>query len=112
MRAEAEDLLDSATDDAHARGIDAAYAIVEGRPVDAILAAPAARKASLIVIGTHGRRGLARLFVGSTTEGVLYATEIPALVVRPGVRASMRDHGTTSRTAAVPTLANRCTPRG
>ena len=60
MRAEAEDLLDSATDDAHARGIDAAYAIVEGRPVDAILAAPAARKASLIVIGTHGRRGSRR----------------------------------------------------
>ena len=39
MRAEAEDLLDGATNDAHARGIDAEYAIVEGRPVDAILAA-------------------------------------------------------------------------
>ena len=56
---------------------NAEYAIVEGGPVDAILAAVAARKASLIVIGTLGRRWLARLFVGSTTEGVLRATEIP-----------------------------------
>jgi len=61
---------------------DAERAIVEGRAVDALLAVAAVRKASLIVIGTHGRRGFARLFVGSTTEGVLRATEIPLLVVR------------------------------
>ena len=82
MRAEAEDLLDGAIHQAHAGGIEAEYAIVEGRPVDAILAAAAARKANLIVIGTHGRRGLVRLLVGSTTEGVLRATGVPVLVVR------------------------------
>ncbi len=72
MRAEAEDWLDGATDDAHTRGIDAQYATVEGLPVDAILAAAAAQsefdyhrhartaRARAPLRRQHDRRGLAR----------------------------------------------------
>jgi len=38
--------------------------------------------ADLIVIGTHGRRGLSRLFIGSVAEGVARAASIPVLLVR------------------------------
>jgi nucleotide-binding universal stress UspA family protein len=38
--------------------------------------------ADLIVIGTHGRRGLSRLFLGSVAEGVARAASMPVLLVR------------------------------
>ncbi len=44
----------------------------------------AARTADLVVMGTHGRRGLGRLALGSTTEGVLRAADCPVLAVGRG----------------------------
>jgi nucleotide-binding universal stress UspA family protein len=38
--------------------------------------------ADLIVIGTHGRRGLSRLFLGSVAEGVARVATQPVLLVR------------------------------
>jgi nucleotide-binding universal stress UspA family protein len=38
--------------------------------------------ADLIVMGTHGRRGLARLAMGSDAEQVVRAISVPVLVVR------------------------------
>jgi nucleotide-binding universal stress UspA family protein len=38
--------------------------------------------ADLIVIGTHGRRGLSRLFLGSVAEGVARAAATPVLLIR------------------------------
>ncbi len=38
--------------------------------------------AELIVIGTHGRRGMRRLVLGSTAEGVVRHATIPVLLVR------------------------------
>lgn len=39
--------------------------------------------ADLIVMASHGRRGLARFFLGSTTERVLRGAPCPVLIVRP-----------------------------
>lgn len=39
--------------------------------------------ADLIVMGTHGRRGLARMFVGSTAEGVVRSATLPVITVPP-----------------------------
>jgi nucleotide-binding universal stress UspA family protein len=39
--------------------------------------------ADLIVIGTHGRRGVSRLLLGSVAEGVVRIAPCPVLVVRP-----------------------------
>lgn len=38
--------------------------------------------ADLIVMATHGRRGVAHLILGSVTEGVIRTSPIPVLVVR------------------------------
>lgn len=38
--------------------------------------------ADLIVIGTHGRRGLSRLFLGSVAEGVARVATKPVLLIR------------------------------
>ncbi|MEO6601708.1 MAG: universal stress protein [Polyangiaceae bacterium] len=40
-------------------------------------------EADLVVVGTHGRHGLARLFLGSVAEAVVRLAPCPVLVVRP-----------------------------
>jgi nucleotide-binding universal stress UspA family protein len=40
-------------------------------------------EAQLVVIGTHGRRGLTRMMVGSVAEQVMRAAHCPVLVMRP-----------------------------
>jgi nucleotide-binding universal stress UspA family protein len=43
----------------------------------------------LIVLGTHGRRGLTRIVMGSDAEGVIRATTLPVLLVRsPATKAA------------------------
>lgn len=49
---------------------------------DAILEAARKWRADLIVMGTHGRRGLNRLLLGSDAERVLRGTSVPLLLVR------------------------------
>jgi len=43
-------------------------------------------RADLIVIGTHGRRGVSRLVMGSDAEGVVRSTPVPVLLVRSETR--------------------------
>lgn len=52
-------------------------------PVSQRVVAEARRcAADLIVIGTHGRRGMKRLLLGSSAESVLRESAIPVLLVR------------------------------
>jgi nucleotide-binding universal stress UspA family protein len=55
----------------------------EGRAAQGIAAAAAECGANLVVIGTHGRTGLAHMFLGSVAEAVLRLTECSVLTVRP-----------------------------
>ena len=41
----------------------------------------------LVILGTHGRSGFERLFLGSVTEKVLRSTRVPVLTIPPPVRA-------------------------
>jgi nucleotide-binding universal stress UspA family protein len=84
LKAEGEALLDRAVNAAKRCGADAQRRALEGEPAQSILAQAAEAKCSLIVMGTHGRKGLERLFVGSTTEAVLRGSTIPVLTVLPG----------------------------
>lgn len=54
----------------------------DGVPATAILDAVKETGANLVVIGTHGRRGLDRLFLGSVAESVLRESPVPVLVTR------------------------------
>ena len=54
--------------------------VVDEPPVDALLNAASA--ADLIVVGTHGRRGPGRWWLGSVAERIVRAATIPVLVTR------------------------------
>ncbi|HEX5655656.1 MAG TPA: universal stress protein [Polyangiales bacterium] len=49
-----------------------------------VLRSAAERSADLIVLGSHGRRGLSRIVLGSTAEEVVRGAEVPVLVVKQG----------------------------
>ncbi len=51
-------------------------------PAQAIIAAATKSKADLIVMASHGRRGLTKLLLGSETQKVLALTTLPVLVTR------------------------------
>jgi nucleotide-binding universal stress UspA family protein len=53
-----------------------------GHPWQAILSTAEARGCDLIVMASHGRKGLAALFLGSETQKVLAHSKIPVLVCR------------------------------
>jgi nucleotide-binding universal stress UspA family protein len=57
---------------------------LEQGPIADILAGYAKRNdVDLIVISSHGRRGIARLSLGSVTDSLIRGTTIPVLVVKP-----------------------------
>lgn len=75
--------LDAVADLARAAGVACECVRVDSDfPAEAILEAARSRRCDLIVMAAHGRRGLARLLVGSETLRVLNAAEIPLLVYR------------------------------
>ncbi len=82
-------LLDEARQDAR-RAIDAvrsepapaAEFLPEGKPDEEIVKTAGAWKADLIVIGSHGRRGLERMLLGSVAEAVSRHARCPVLIVR------------------------------
>ena len=63
-------------------GLSNARTAVElGRPADVIVAAGGRGRSNLIVVGTHGRSGLAHLVMGSVAERVVRHADCPVLVV-------------------------------
>jgi nucleotide-binding universal stress UspA family protein len=56
--------------------------VLEGVAHEQIVRAARSKKADLIVIGTHGRTGLAKLFLGSVASRVVAAAHCPVLTVR------------------------------
>ncbi len=61
-----------------------AILVEEGDPRGAILRVAGAIGSSLIVMGTHGRSGIAHWTLGSVAERVMHASRIPVLTIRPG----------------------------
>jgi nucleotide-binding universal stress UspA family protein len=82
LREEAEDAVATAED---ALGDEVAVVtdILQGIPHESILDYAADSDADLLVMGTHGRTGLQRLLVGSTTERVARLADRPVLTVGP-----------------------------
>jgi nucleotide-binding universal stress UspA family protein len=68
---------------AQAAGVPAHGATVEAlHPWEAILDEAKAKGCDLIVMASHGRRGLSALLLGSETQRVLTHSSVPVLVVR------------------------------
>ena len=85
LRAEGQKALDEASKVARKQGVKIDASLVEsrGRPVsDVILDEARKWRADLIVMGTHGRRGINRMLLGSDAERVLRSAPVPVLLVR------------------------------
>lgn len=68
--------------DWHQRGVDLEPQVRCGPPARGIVDRAEELKADLIVMGTHGRTGLAHLLIGSVTERVVRTSSIPVLTIR------------------------------
>jgi nucleotide-binding universal stress UspA family protein len=64
-------------------GVGVRCLIWEGDPGEAIVEAAAAESVDLIVVGSHGRRGVDRFFTGSVSEQVVRTAHVPVVVARP-----------------------------
>lgn len=81
--AEAKQAVDSALQLFEAEGVVAIPSIMEGQVVyKSILAAAEASGADLIVMGSHGRKGLEKLVLGSVAGQVLSHTHLPVMIIR------------------------------
>lgn len=81
--AEAEEAIKAAKQAFEERGISVNGSVVEGHAIyRGILDAAASVNADLVVMGSHGRRGLERLVLGSVTAQVLSHAHLSVLVVR------------------------------
>ncbi|HEY0201033.1 MAG TPA: universal stress protein [Burkholderiaceae bacterium] len=81
--AEAHEALALARKQFEDAGIAVTTEVVEGHAVQqGILETADAIGADLLVMGSHGRRGLEKLVLGSVTQKVLAAGHLPVLVVR------------------------------
>ena len=85
VRAEAARILEQARAVANRSGIAAEAVIVEKvgqRVCDLVVAEAKSWGADLVVIGSHGRRGLDRAVMGSDAELIVRHAPVPVLVVR------------------------------
>ena len=85
LRISGKKALTAAAARAAKRGVDTESAQLESHlhpASDAILAEARNWRADLIVMGTHGRRGLNRLILGSDAERVVREAPVPVLLVR------------------------------
>ncbi len=73
--------LESQARDLSGRGLDVRIHVRPGRAVPAILEMAAEAASDLIIMGTHGRSGVAHLLMGSVAEQIVRAAPCPVLSV-------------------------------
>ena len=82
VRADAQRRLGRLVAQARKSGVRAKGLVLEGIPHDRIVRAARSTRADLIVLGTHGRTGLSRVFLGSVAARVVTLAPCPVLTVR------------------------------
>lgn len=80
---QARTLVNRVAEQAQARGVQARAVVVKSDLVaESIVSAATKHKADLIVMASHGRKGLKRVLMGSETLNVLTHSDVPVLVLR------------------------------
>ncbi len=82
QRRRARERLDEMVDELDSDALDVEIDFQEGDPAEIVRHRGEEHQADLVVMGTHGRRGLERFFVGSTAMKVLRAARRPVVTVR------------------------------
>lgn len=77
LREQTKTILGSGAED-----LEITYQVTATQPVEGILAVLGRENADAVVLGTHGRSGPKRLWLGSVAEDIVRQVEIPVFVVR------------------------------
>ena len=87
LRAAAEQRLQSLVEGARRAGVDARALLLSGPPSEAITQAAEDNRADVLVLGTHGSKGIRRFFLGSVASRVISMAPCPVMTIRPGLRS-------------------------
>ena len=82
IQRDAQRRLDRLVAQARKRGVRARGLLLEGLPHERIVRTARTARADLVVLGTHGRTGLGRMFLGSVAAKVITLAPCPVLTVR------------------------------
>src|SRR5262249_42012810 len=82
-------------------GVSAEHILADGPPAAEIIRVAKENGCDLIVLGSHGRTGLARLLMGSVAETVVRKASCPVLVVKGPVPATASEVQAATAPAAV-----------
>ena len=86
----ADERLERAAARCDAHGIAHDRTAVEGSAAHAIVSTAALYRADAVIVGSHGRRGLSRVLLGSVAERVVREAAVPVAVVRSVARPRAR----------------------
>jgi len=108
LRENGRRILDAAKTTAQAAGIEADAVLCDsfaGSVHELVNAEAAKWPADLIVLGTHGRRGVGRVVMGSSAEHILRYASVPVLLVRAPTVESKTDSAQPPARVSLPTGA-------
>ena len=82
LETDAQHLLQASRERVQRAGLQGDSLLVQGTPTQTIVDTAGEQGVDLILMGTHGRTGLAHVFLGSVAEHVVRQGPCPVLVVR------------------------------
>jgi len=82
VRTQMQDYVENVADSLRKDGLTVSTIVHEGNPAASIVQEAETIPDTLVAISTHGRSGITRWVMGSTTDKVLHATSHPLLIVR------------------------------
>ncbi|MFB6124171.1 MAG: universal stress protein [Haloferacaceae archaeon] len=88
LEREGERIVAETAERATERGISVTTDVVQGHPAKTIVDYAGNDGVDLVVMPTHGRKGLERVLLGSVTERVVNDAPVPVLTVNPDAEAS------------------------
>jgi nucleotide-binding universal stress UspA family protein len=80
--ASAKDNVNKVSEAAEKEGVKITSVVTKGKPYESIIEIAKQKNADVVIVGSHGRTGLARLLMGSVTERVIGYAEAAVLVVK------------------------------
>ena len=80
LEAQARTYVAGVSDRLRSQGIESSWQVVVGGVAPQLLAMAETARADCIVVGTHSRRGLDRLVLGSEAERIVHAAKLPVLI--------------------------------
>ena len=83
IRINAEERMANLIEDSEGKGLTCRGKVLFGDTVEEIIAYAREQRAGMIIIGTHGAKGLEKILLGSVAERVVKRSDCPCLVMNP-----------------------------